>query len=56
MFLRPWSFMIWEEIQKYLNNEFYKLEISNAYFPMFVSEKTLSKEQEHVKGFTPEVA
>lgn len=48
--------MIWEEIQKYLNNEFKKLEISNAYFPMFVSEKTLSKEQDHIKGFTPEVA
>lgn len=36
--------------------KFNQEEIENAYFPMFVSEKTLSKEQEHLEGFTPEVA
>jgi prolyl-tRNA synthetase len=54
--LRPWAYSIWEIIQSHLNIQFKKLDISNAYFPMFVTEKTLSKEQEHLEGFTPEVA
>ena len=54
--LRPWAYEIWEIIQSHLNIQFKKLGISNAYFPMFVTEKTLSKEQEHLEGFTPEVA
>lgn len=54
--LRPWAFEIWEIIQSHLNIQFKKLGISNAYFPMFITEKTLSKEKEHLEGFTPEVA
>lgn len=54
--LRPYSYKMWDIIQKYLDEKFNQEEIVNAYFPMFVSEKTLSKEQEHLEGFTPEVA
>jgi len=54
--LRPYSYKMWELIQRHLDEKFNQEEIVNAYFPMFVSEKTLSKEQEHLEGFTPEVA
>lgn len=54
--MRPWAYEIWEYIQSYLNTQFKKIGISNAYYPMFITEKTLSKEQEHLEGFVPEVA
>lgn len=30
--------------------------VDNSYFPIFVTEKALFKEKEHVEGFSPEVA
>lgn len=30
--------------------------VENAYFPMFVSKKALSTEENHIEGFQPEVA
>lgn len=30
--------------------------IDNAYFPIFVTERALNTEKDHVEGFTPEVA
>jgi prolyl-tRNA synthetase len=54
--LRPWAYQIWERIQMYFD-DLIKLEgVENAYFPLFVSEKSLCKEKDHVEGFTPEVA
>jgi prolyl-tRNA synthetase len=31
-------------------------EVDNCYFPMFVTEKALETEKDHVEGFSPEVA
>jgi prolyl-tRNA synthetase len=53
---RPRAYAIWERLQSIIDSEFKKIGIKNAYFPMFIPEKLLSKEQAHVKGFTPEVA
>jgi len=53
---RPNSYAIWEKIQAECDKRFKKLGVKNAYFPLFISEKLLSKEAEHVKGFAPEVA
>jgi len=53
---RPKSYAIWEKLQNLIDSEFKKIGIKNAYFPLFIPEKLLSQEQEHVKGFTPEVA
>jgi prolyl-tRNA synthetase len=39
-----------------MDNEFKKLGVSNAYFPIFVSEKALCTEENHVEGFSAEVA
>eukprot|EP01017_Pseudomicrothorax_dubius_P019028 TRINITY_DN2095_c0_g1_i2.p1 TRINITY_DN2095_c0_g1~~TRINITY_DN2095_c0_g1_i2.p1 ORF type:complete len:747 (-),score=223.75 TRINITY_DN2095_c0_g1_i2:258-2498(-) len=54
--LRPWAFAIWEHIQNNFDSWIKKLGVENAYFPVFVSERALNKEKEHVEGFAPEVA
>ena len=54
--LRPWSYSIWESIQDWFNVQLKPLEVSNSYFPMFVSKSRLEKEKDHVEGFAPEVA
>ena len=54
--LRPWSYEIWEKIQEYLNDLIKKIGVKNYNFPLFVSQKALFKEKEHVEGFSPEVA
>jgi len=54
--LRPWSYMIWEAIQSYLDGHIKTIGVQNCYFPMFVSASKLEAEKEHVEGFAPEVA
>ena len=54
--LRPWSYEIWEKIQEYLGNLIKGIGVKNYNFPLFVSQKALFKEKEHVEGFSPEVA
>jgi prolyl-tRNA synthetase len=54
--LRPWSFYIWESIQRFLDERFKEADVSNCYFPMFVTKDALSKEENHIQGFAPEVA
>lgn len=54
--LRPWSFFIWECIQTYFDAEIKKLGVKNSYFPLFVSERALMTEKDHIEGFAPEVA
>lgn len=54
--LRPWAYAIWEQIQRHFDGEIKKLGVENAYFPLFVSERALNAEKDHVEGFAPEVA
>jgi prolyl-tRNA synthetase len=54
--LRPWSYQIWEIIQKFFDDKIKELGVQNAYFPLFVSYKALNQEKDHVEGFKPEVA
>jgi len=54
--LKPSSYLIWEKIKQACDNEFKKIGVKNAYFPLLIPEKLFEKEQEHLKGFTPEVA
>ncbi len=53
---RPRAYAIWEKIVSETDKRFKKIGIKNAYFPLFIPEKTLNKEKEHVEGFSPEVA
>lgn len=54
--LRPWSYFIWERIQEWFDGKIKELGVQNTYFPLFVSERALNTEKEHVEGFAPEVA
>ena len=54
--IKPYGYEIWENIQKYMDNEFKKVNIKNTYFPLLIPENLLQKEKDHVEGFAPEVA
>ncbi|MCK4635213.1 MAG: proline--tRNA ligase, partial [Candidatus Aenigmarchaeota archaeon] len=56
MVIRPYAYNIWENVKKLLDERFQKLGVKNAYFPLFIPEKLLKKEEQHVEGFSPEVA
>lgn len=53
---KPASYSIWEKIVSVVDGRFKKMGIQNAYFPLFIPENLLKKEQQHVEGFSPEVA
>jgi len=56
MVYMPDGYAIWETIQKEVDKKLKKIGIKNAYFPLFIPERYLIKESEHVEGFAPEVA
>ncbi|MDP3955570.1 MAG: proline--tRNA ligase [bacterium] len=56
MVIRPYGYAIWERIQAELDRVIKEAGVSNAYFPLFIPEKLLHKEKEHVEGFSPELA
>ncbi len=56
MIFKPNSYQIWEQIQTFLDERIKKMGVKNAYFPLFIPEKLLCKEEDHVEGFAPEVA
>lgn len=56
MVMRPNGYGIWENIQKSLDPLLKDLGLENAYFPLFIPLSFLSKEAEHIKGFSPELA
>ncbi|MBR9683250.1 proline--tRNA ligase [Candidatus Woesearchaeota archaeon] len=53
---KPNSYLIWEKIKHLVDQRFKSVGIKNAYFPLFIPEKLLQKEEAHVEGFSPEVA
>ncbi len=53
---RPYSYAIWENIQKVLDKKIKETGTQNAYFPLFIPESFLKKEAKHVEGFSPELA
>jgi prolyl-tRNA synthetase len=53
---RPAAYGAWEAIKEAVDKEFKKDGVENVYFPLFIPEKFLMKEKEHVEGFSAEVA
>ncbi len=53
---RPYGYAIWEKIVSEVDKRLKKMGVKNVYFPLLIPEKLLKKEQQHVKGFAPEVA
>ncbi len=56
MAIRPYGYAIWELIQQGLDRRFKETGHVTAYFPLFIPEKRLMREAEHVEGFAPQVA
>ncbi len=56
MVIRPYGYAIWENIQSAIDLRIKAAGAQNAYFPLFIPESYLSKEAEHVEGFSPELA
>jgi prolyl-tRNA synthetase len=54
--LLPRSYQLWEQIKGFLDTEFKKRGIENAYFPLLITETNLQKEESHIDGFAAEVA
>ncbi len=54
--IRPYAYRIWEFIQADLDARFRATGHQNAYFPLLIPESLLTREAEHVEGFSPEVA
>ncbi len=53
---KPYCYEIWEILKEEVDKRFKKAGIKNCYFPLFIPEKHLVKEADHVEGFAPEVA
>lgn len=56
MVIKPWGYAIWENIQRYLDDEIKRTGHLNAYFPLFIPLSFLEKEAAHVEGFAKECA
>jgi prolyl-tRNA synthetase len=54
--IRPWGYNIWKTIQHFFGGAIEDLGVEDCYFPMFIPERNLNKEKDHVEGFSPEVA
>ena len=56
MVIRPYGYAIWERMQAAIDERIKLAGAQNAYFPLFIPQSYLSKEAEHVQGFSPELA
>ena len=56
MVIKPYGFMIWENIKDSLDRMIKETGHVNAYFPLFIPKSFLSKEAEHIEGFAKECA
>src|SRR5215475_9720611 len=56
MVIRPTGYAIWERMVDGMDQRIKAADAQNAYFPLFIPESYLSREAEHVEGFSPELA
>jgi prolyl-tRNA synthetase len=56
MVIKPYGFLIWENIKNILDKKIKDTGHENAYFPIFVPLSYLEKEAQHVEGFAKECA
>ncbi|KAJ1974511.1 hypothetical protein H4R35_003572 [Dimargaris xerosporica] len=54
--IRPWAFYVWKQVQRFFGDAIEQMGIDDVSFPMFVSNRMLEREKDHVEGFAPEVA
>ncbi|MBC5792579.1 MAG: proline--tRNA ligase [Nanohaloarchaea archaeon] len=56
MVIKPWGMSLWESIKSEFDEKIKETGVRNAYFPLFIPESYLEKEEDIVEGFDPEVA
>jgi prolyl-tRNA synthetase len=56
MIIKPYGYALWENMQQQLDSMFKATGHVNAYFPLLIPQGFMSKEAEHVEGFSPELA
>lgn len=56
MIIKPYGYAIWQNIQAELDKRIRSAGVPNLYFPLFIPESLLKKEENHIEGFAPEVA
>ncbi len=56
MVIRPYGYAVWERMQEEMNRRIKDAGAQNAYFPLLIPQGYLSREAEHVEGFSPELA
>jgi prolyl-tRNA synthetase len=56
MVIRPYAYAIWERMQAGVDQRIKATGAENAYFPLFIPQSYLTREAEHVEGFSPELA
>ncbi len=54
--LRPYGYAVWENVRTVLDKKIKETGTQNAYFPLLIPESFITKEKEHVEGFSPELA
>ncbi len=54
--LRPDCYFLWERVKAVTDEMFKKIGVMNTYFPLFIPERLLKKEAEHIEHFSAEVA
>ena len=56
MVIRPYGYGLWERMVDEMDARIKDAGAENAYFPLFIPESYLTREAEHVEGFSPELA
>ncbi|GDY33817.1 proline--tRNA ligase [Gandjariella thermophila] len=56
MVIRPYGYRMWELLQSELDQRIKDTGHENAYFPLLIPQSYLTREAEHVEGFSPELA
>lgn len=54
--MRPATMHIWNTIRKWFQERIEAMGVEETSFPLFLSQKSLEKEKDHVEGFAPELA
>ncbi|UNS99261.1 proline--tRNA ligase [Streptomyces tubbatahanensis] len=56
MVIRPYGYGIWERMQADMDARIKRTGVQNAYFPLLIPQSYMTREAEHVEGFSPELA
>jgi prolyl-tRNA synthetase len=54
--MRPAAMYIWSVIRKWFQERIEAMGVEETSFPLFLSQRSLEKEKDHVEGFAPELA